>query len=76
MTLIEKTTRMAGRLGDRLLGSLVPAISAHASDQWYEDCSCSCHTICQRSCTLFQSGRIVCGPCNLNCRYTAGCSSC
>lgn len=76
MTLIRRTTRVAERLGDRLLDGLVPKISAHAADQWYEDCSCRCHTICQRSCTRYQSGQVVCGPCDRNCRYTPGCSSC
>ncbi|WP_433334619.1 hypothetical protein [Spirillospora sp. CA-294931] len=73
---MTRGTRTIESWGDRLLSRIVPSISAHAGDSWYEDCSCRCHTICQRQCKIGYGGRITCGSCNVNCRYTAGCSSC
>jgi hypothetical protein len=72
MPVVHRTTDLVGRWGDRLLGLLVPHVSAAAA--FKVECYCQCQTRCYKLCTEAGQG-VFCGRCTI-CESAPGCGSC
>jgi hypothetical protein len=55
-------TAVLGRLGDRILGKLVPTASAKAAAEWYVHCYCRERSDFRKICTT-AGGTTRCGAC-------------
>jgi len=59
--------RAINRVADRMLGALVPKVTADAQCaiyQWVQECYCRNNYVYDQSCETQYSCATVCGPCN------------